>query len=53
MAKLYKSDMDDKKRETYFQRMEPTTAKLFWQINSMVDPAQLATWVKDVVVPIE
>ena len=33
--------------------MEPTTAKLFWQINSMVDRAQLTTWVKDVVVPIE
>ena len=33
--------------------MEPATSKLFWHINSMVAPDQLATWVKDVIAPIE
>lgn len=53
LSQLYRANMDDKKRETYFARMEPATAKLFWHINSMVELDQLAIWVKDVVGPIE
>ena len=53
MSELYALNMDDEKREIYFEHMEPTSAKVFWHIVTLATQEQLLEWTKKVVMPIE
>lgn len=53
VTRLYQSDMDDKKRELYLQKLAPAEAKLFWHVISMLTADELLEWAKKIITPME